>query len=987
VNRTEEKEDAVSATERVRAEAELRRVNRALRTLSSCNRALARAATETALLEEICRVIVADGGYRLAWTGYAEDDEQKAVRPVAFAGYEEGYLKHLSVTWADTDRGRGIAGTAIRTGRPAVCQNMLVDPNFAPWRDAALAHGYASSIGLPLVASGRPFGALNIYAIEPDAFDAEEVKLLTELAEDLTYGIMALRTREEHQRSEEALRQEQAMSTNLISTIPDHIYFKDRQSRFVRINNAQAKWIGVRSPGEAVGKTDFDFFSKEHARQAYEDEQRIMSTGDPVIGLVEKETWPDGHVTWMSTTKVPLREADGHITGLVGISRNITEHKLAEEALRASDERFSKAFQLSPLPMAIAGLPDGVFREVNSSFMRFTGYTREEVIGRTSVDLKLWVDERLRQQTWKELAAGNELRELPVVLRASSGALRAALYSAVTIQLGGVDHVFSLVLDITEWKQAEEARTTSQNQLQQILTRPDCMLWRARVTETDGQYRWEFEIPTSGLQKRIFGDEVGVVHEGVSGIKARSLYGDFIVPEQAEMDACGLGALRSGAPGYDQAFRLIKGSQTFWLHERVSITSVQSGQWDLVGITIDLTAQHEAEEARKASEAQLQEEMQRSSRLESVGILAGGIAHDFNNILTAIMGNLTLALLDAEALPKTESYLREAERATLRARDLTQQLLTFAKGGDPVRSAVRLPEIITEAVHFALHGSRAKCEFDLSAGLWLADADKGQLGQVVQNLVINAAQAMPEGGTIRVSAQNEEVGIGSRRPFALGDFVHISVADTGTGIKAEHLAKIFDPYFTTKQHGSGLGLTSVYSIIRKHHGHIKVESELGCGTTFHIWLPALHEQQLDLPEDRLETTKPLKGRVLFMDDEEAIIRMAGLLLKRLGFEVEVARDGSETVRKFAAAHSAGRPFDLVVMDLTVPGGMGGREAIEHLRRIDPGVKAIVSSGYSSDPVLANYRSYGFRGMVAKPFKIEDLTRVFREVLNPPKSAA
>ncbi|HUL53116.1 MAG TPA: ATP-binding protein, partial [Opitutaceae bacterium] len=296
----------------------------------------------------------------------------------------------------------------------------------------------------------------------------------------------------------------------------------------------------------------------------------------------------------------------------------------------------------------------------------------------------------------------------------------------------------------------------------------------------------------------------------------------------------------------------------------------------------------------------------------------------------------------------------------------------------------------TEVAQFALHGSRVKCEFDLPDGLWLADADRGQLGQVVQNLVINAVQAMPEGGTIRIGARNETVALQTRRPLLPGDYVHLSVADTGTGIKSEHLSKIFDPYFTTKQQGSGLGLTTVYSIVRKHNGHIEVESELGRGTTFHFWLPAEREQQLDLPESRDEALKPLQGRVLFMDDEEPIVQMASLLLQRLGFEVEQARDGAETVRKFTAAQSAGRPFDLVVMDLTVPGGMGGREAITELRRLDPGVKAIVSSGYSSDPVLANYRAYGFRGMVAKPYKIDDFTRVLREVLResrPPMAGA
>jgi PAS domain S-box-containing protein len=375
-----------------------------------------------------------------------------------------------------------------------------------------------------------------------------------------------------------------------------------------------------------------------------------------------------------------------------------------------------------------------------------------------------------------------------------------------------------------------------------------------------------------------------------------------------------------------------------------------------------------------------EEELERGSRLESIGILAGGIAHDFNNILTAVMGNITLALLDAGGLATVERYLQEAERATVRARDLTQQLLTFAKGGSPVRTAVLLPEIIREVAQFALHGSRVKCEFDLPPGLWPADADKGQLGQVVQNLVINAVQAMPEGGSMRIGATNETVGADTQRSYRPGDYVRISVADTGTGIKPDHLAKIFDPYFTTKQHGSGLGLTTVYSIIHKHEGHIEVESELGRGTTFHLWLPALRDKEQEAGEDREGAVVPMEGRVLFMDDEESIVAMAGPLLRRLGFEAELVRDGAEAVRKFSEAYAAGRPFDLVVMDLTVPGGVGGREAIEQLRRIDPDVRAIVSSGYSSDPVLANHRAYGFRGMVAKPYKVEDFARVLRAVL-------
>jgi PAS domain S-box-containing protein len=376
----------------------------------------------------------------------------------------------------------------------------------------------------------------------------------------------------------------------------------------------------------------------------------------------------------------------------------------------------------------------------------------------------------------------------------------------------------------------------------------------------------------------------------------------------------------------------------------------------------------------------LEQELIRATRLESVGVLAGGIAHDFNNILTAIMGNLTLAQLDVQPGSPAVASLRSAEKASLRARDLTQQLLTFAKGGDPVRAAVQLDAIVREMTTFALHGSQVKAEFALAPDLWPADADKGQIGRVVQNLVINAVQAMPRGGTLQIAARNEPQNGLSHPALEPGNYIQIAITDTGEGIRAEHLARIFGPYFTTKQSGTGLGLAAVYSIVKKHRGHIEVESQVGKGTTFRIWLPARLEEV-----ERAASRTPwdpdhMKGRVLFMDDEEIIRNMAVVLLQRFGLSVYCASDGAEAVEKYRAAFSAKKPYDLVIMDLTVPGGMGGLAALRLLREIDPGVKAIVSSGYSSDPVLANYRAHGFAAMVAKPYEVTDLARVLREVL-------
>jgi PAS domain S-box-containing protein len=381
----------------------------------------------------------------------------------------------------------------------------------------------------------------------------------------------------------------------------------------------------------------------------------------------------------------------------------------------------------------------------------------------------------------------------------------------------------------------------------------------------------------------------------------------------------------------------------------------------------------------------MEEKLQNAAKMESVGILAGGIAHDFNNILTAILSNLSLLQLDLAGMPDESRLLDEAVRATKRAGELTLQLLTFSKGGDPVRTAVNLDEIVREAATFARRGSGVMSQFDMPAGLWAANADKAQISQVVQNLVINATQAMRDGGTLRIAASNEHVAPWSHPVLAEGDYVRISVTDTGGGIPPENIGKIFDPYFTTKTQGHGLGLATVFSVIKRHQGHIEVASDLGRGTTFTFWLPAAPASQPRAEQPRASVGAGTGGRVLFMDDEAPILMMAERLMSRMGLEFESASDGREAIELYRAAKEAGRPFDLVVMDLTIPGGMGGMEAISILRRYDPGVKAIVSSGYSSDLAMSDFRKHGFRGMVAKPYDINELVSVIRNVIKEPAS--
>jgi signal transduction histidine kinase len=306
------------------------------------------------------------------------------------------------------------------------------------------------------------------------------------------------------------------------------------------------------------------------------------------------------------------------------------------------------------------------------------------------------------------------------------------------------------------------------------------------------------------------------------------------------------------------------------------------------------------------------------------------VAHDFNNLLTIIMGNLGLAMLDDKVKAATGDYLREIERGALRARDLTQQLLTFAKGGDPLRTAVSLPDIVREAAEFVLHGTSARCDYNVVPGLWNANVDKDQITQVVQNIVLNSVQAMTHGGVIRVSLVNDEIASGAKAGLAAGRYIRLTIADSGEGISPDILPRIFDPYFSTKKSGGGGGLAPVYSNIRKHNGRIEVDSTPGRGTTCTLWLPTAGSRPPlppapSAPPATASTSPITPARVLLMDDEESIRRLGVALLQRLGLATTAVSDGAEAVRVFSEARNAGRPFDLVILDLTIPGGMGGKE--------------------------------------------------------------
>ena len=380
---------------------------------------------------------------------------------------------------------------------------------------------------------------------------------------------------------------------------------------------------------------------------------------------------------------------------------------------------------------------------------------------------------------------------------------------------------------------------------------------------------------------------------------------------------------------------------------------------------------------RDTSERQKMElEIARAQKLEALGLLAGGIAHDFNNLLTVMLGSLAMIDGRGPLEPGQRKLLGDAQGAVLRARDLTRQLLTFSRGGTPVRAAASIAEVVHESASFVLSGSSILADIALADDLWVVEIDAGQISQVLNNLLINATQAMPSGGTVIIRGVNV---LGSAVSLPLERYVAISITDHGVGIPEAHLDRIFDPYFSTKEQGRGLGLASAYSIAKQHDGLLAVESEFEAGTTFHLYLPASDARPEPTIDDDPEPT--LAGfRVLIMDDDPAVREMVGAVVESRGLEVGFATDGGEAIRAYLAARDTDRAFDAVIMDLTIPGGMGGREAIERLREVAPDVRAIVASGYSNDPVLADHRRYGFVERISKPFKPEELIRVLARAL-------
>ncbi len=672
-----------------------------------------------------------------------------------------------------------------------------------------------------------------------------------------------------------------------------------------------------------------------------------------------ERTSPDGRI-W-EIRAFPIKDDQGEVILAVQHVVDGTERRRAEAALRQSEQNYRLLVGNIP-GVVFKRYGDGSLEVFDDEVEELTGYPRQAFAhgGLKWWDL-LWAEDRVQaEQLVAQASATTRSYVLSYRIRHRDGRLVWVQDRGQIIlnDRGETDHVIGVFFDITNQKAMEEQLAQEKERLAVTLRSiGDGVI----ATDTEGRIVLMNQVAerfTGWTQAEALGrpaSQVFAIYQEQSGVRCEDPVAQVIRTGQTV--------------GLANSTMLLSRDHRALSVAASSAPIVDRGQ--VLGVVLvfrDITA-------RK----QMEGELLKIEKLSSLSLLAGGIAHDFNNILTGILGNLSLARVSFRDGDQVLARLAEAEQAAIRARDLVQQLLTFAKGGTPVKEIASLAEIIRESANFTCRGSQVRAVFDLASDLKPAEVDPAQISQVVQNLVLNAVQAMPSGGTLRITAENVELTPGSGLPLQPGCYVKIGVHDEGVGIPKAYLSKIFDPYFSTKSRGSGLGLATAYSIVKNHEGYMTVASELGKGSVFFLYLPATVKEAPVRPSQAGEPVAG-RGRILVMDDDETVRAVAGRILSHLGYEVGFALDGEEALHLYGRARAAGCGYDAVIMDLTIPGGMGGKEAIGKLLEQDPEARAIVSSGYADDPIMHRYQEYGFRGVIRKPYRVEAFSRELARVL-------
>ncbi len=749
---------------------------------------------------------------------------------------------------------------------------------------------------------------------------------------------------------------ESEMKFRILAEESPNMVFINRKGRIIYANQRCEEIMGYTK--EELYSPGFDFLTliaEEDRGKVIANLNKHMSGQDVLPYDYTLVTKNGRRLNVVLATKLIYYE-DGK--AIVGIITDITERKKAEEAIRVQSEMMDLQYD----SVYVCDL-EGNITYVNRAACLAHGYTQEEFLNMNLTDIddpesaKL-VTPRLKQ-ILENRSATFEINHL-----CKNGSLIPLEAHASLIEISGKKMVMNVSHDITGRRQAQKE---AEAHLQTIAKKAK-------------EWQDTFNAVTDSVMLISPRHEFLRVNRSVAETTGKK-------PEELIGKKCyelmhGLSGPISGCPCLETMTTQAPSSKEI-IHRGRSYIAIASPIMDENG---EITAlAHTIKDITDSKH--MEEERNKTEKLDSVGKLAGGIAHDFNNVLTGILGNIQLArsYLKGNVKDLAEEVLSEAERESLRAKNLTQQLLTFSRGGAPIKKAMKIDSLLRESATFALRGSNISPKFTIADKLWEIEGDEGQINQVISNLVINAKQAMPSGGAIKIRATNVTIKANQIPPLPESTYVEMSIEDNGIGIPKGYFDKVFEPYFTTKQTGNGLGLATSFSIIKNHGGTITFDSELGKGTTFHVYLPAAKgktREEMIAPSaaDPTQSQRTLHGRILVMDDEDSILTLITRMLVDSGYEVETSKNGDEAVEKYSEAKKSGKAFDAVILDLTVPGGMGGKEAIAKLLEIDPDVKAIVSSGYANDPVMAHYKEYGFSGMVTKPYNINLMKEKLNSIL-------
>ena len=774
-------------------------------------------------------------------------------------------------------------------------------------------------------------------------------------------AIEVIRDITEIKQTHEAVKTREQLLQIYVKHTPAPVAMCDRKLRYLALSQ---RWIDVydlADESELMGQCHYDVFGDIPDRWKQE-HQRVFA-GERIQVPEELFRRSNGAEIWLQRELVPWRDDEGNIGGLIIFNEMITERKKAEDALQKAHTIINASPAVGFIWKNQEGWPVDY---VTANIKNLVGHGADDFLN-GQIDYRDIIHPEDLDRVGEEVLAHSldrtctEFVHAPYRVMTQQGKIKWVEDKTVIRRddHGRVTHYQGIVEDITERKHIEDALANEKERLAVTLRsigdavistdKAGCIALMNPIAEAltgwpeaiaVGQPLTEvFNIVDETTRQPCKNPVEAVLEKGtVVGLANSTVLISRDGNEYAIAD--------SGAPILDADGQII----------------------GVVLVFRDITeAQH------------IENELMKIEKLEALGVLAGGIAHDFNNFLTGIVGNISLARLTVSPGEKVAAHLESMEAAAMRAQELTQQLLTFSKGGEPVRRPLRLDDLVQESARFVLRGSSVRCQINFDNGPLMAEADEGQIAQVINNLVLNAVQAMPGGGVIRLSGEMLDLAQGNVFSLEAGTYVHLTIKDQGIGIQSEHLKKVFDPYFSTKQKGSGLGLAVVYSVIEKHRGRITVQSRLGRGTTFDIYLPGLLQTESpSLASNQLVASG--SGRILVMDDEAYIRSLSVEMLEMIGYTAKAAKDGGEAIALYCKAHDSGEPFDAVILDLTVPGGMGGKETLEKLRQFDPKVKAIVSSGYSNDPVLSDYARCGFQQAVAKPYRIQQLSSALHAIL-------